>query len=109
MTQEQVNTLPKAVTILTGFLGAGKTSFLNEWLRFRDATRTMVVENEFGAVNIDAQLLIAQEEQVFSLTGGCICCGLNDDFSDLLLALWEKGIPSTRSSWSPRALRIQHN
>ncbi len=90
MEEIKTNIEPKHVTILTGFLGAGKTTFLNEWLHHFHRKRILVVENEFGEVNVDSQLVQAVEDQVFPLTGGCICCGLNEDFTDLLVDLWDK-------------------
>lgn len=81
---------PKPVTILTGFLGAGKTSFLNQWLAFKKASRIFVVENEIGKVNVDTHLVLAPDDQIFDITGGCICCGLSEDFGDLLETLWER-------------------
>lgn len=81
---------PIPVTILTGFLGAGKTTFLNEWLQYFPDKRTMVIENEFGEIDVDSQLIQTAPESIFSFTGGCICCGMNEDFSDLLIELWGK-------------------
>lgn len=75
------------VILLTGFLGAGKTSLLNHLLRHPDA-RIGVVVNDFGDLNIDAGLVVGQVDEPFSISGGCICC-LSDDTSleDALTAL----------------------
>lgn len=75
------------VIVLTGYLGAGKTSLLNHLLRHPDA-RIGVVVNDFGALNIDAGLVVGQVDEPFSISGGCICC-LSDDTSleDALTAL----------------------
>lgn len=75
------------VILLTGFLGAGKTSLLNHLLRHPDA-RIGVVVNDFGDLNIDAGLVVGQVDEPFSISGGCICC-LSDDTSleDALVAL----------------------
>lgn len=70
------------VTIITGFLGAGKTSLLNYMLKNRDSKRIAVVENEFGEVNIDRELVIdnlLEEEDLVSLENGCVCCSLRKD------------------------------
>ena len=75
------------VILLTGYLGAGKTSLLNHLLRHPDA-RIGVVVNDFGDLNIDAGLVVGQVDEPFSISGGCICC-LDDDSSleDALVAL----------------------
>ncbi|SMX87682.1 MULTISPECIES: CobW family GTP-binding protein [Brevibacterium] len=75
------------VILLTGYLGAGKTSLLNHLLRHPDA-RIGVVVNDFGDLNIDAGLVVGQVDEPFSISGGCICC-LDDDTSleDALTAL----------------------
>ncbi|MCF2573362.1 GTP-binding protein [Brevibacterium sp. UCMA 11754] len=65
--------------LLTGYLGAGKTSLLNHLLRHPDA-RIGVVVNDFGDLNIDAGLVVGQVDEPFSISGGCICC-LDDDTS----------------------------
>ncbi|SDS62023.1 GTPase, G3E family [Brevibacterium sandarakinum] len=67
------------VILLTGYLGAGKTSLLNHLLRHPDA-RIGVVVNDFGDLNIDAGLVVGQVDEPFSISGGCICC-LSDDTS----------------------------
>lgn len=75
------------VILLTGYLGAGKTSLLNHLLRHPDA-RIGVVVNDFGDLNIDAGLVVGQVDEPLSISGGCICC-LDDDTSleDALTAL----------------------
>lgn len=75
------------VILLTGYLGAGKTSLLNHLLRHPEA-RIGVVVNDFGDLNIDAGLVVGQVDEPFSISGGCICC-LDDDTSleDALTAL----------------------
>ena len=62
------------VTILTGFLGAGKTTLLNYILTEKHGHRIAVIENEFGEINIDAELVLSSEEEIFELTNGCVCC-----------------------------------
>lgn len=81
---------PKKVTIISGFLGAGKTTFLNELLIKRKGVRHLVIENEFGKEGIDAQLVIAPERDVFELNSGCLCCDLSEDLYDLLHSLWDR-------------------
>ncbi len=74
------------VTILGGFLGAGKTTALNHLLR-RASARTGVLVNDFGAVNIDAALIEAQEGDLVALSNGCICCSIGPDLGDSLARL----------------------
>jgi G3E family GTPase len=62
------------VTILTGYLGAGKTTLLNYILTEKHGHRIAVIENEFGDINIDAELVLSADEEIFELTNGCVCC-----------------------------------
>ena len=62
------------VTILTGFLGAGKTTLLNHILSERHGHRIAVIENEFGEVDVDSDLVLTSVEEIFQMTNGCICC-----------------------------------
>ena len=62
------------VTILTGFLGAGKTTLLNYILTQKHGHRMAVIENEFGEINIDSDLIVSADEEIFELTNGCVCC-----------------------------------
>jgi G3E family GTPase len=75
------------LTILGGYLGAGKTTVLNHLLRHADGRRIAIVVNDFGAVNIDADLIEARDERAISLAGGCVCCGFGDDLLDTLRGL----------------------
>ncbi len=72
------------VHIITGFLGAGKTTFLNHFIRERLPERIMVIENECGDTNIDGGLVIDGVEEVIELSAGCLCCSLADGLLDVL-------------------------
>lgn len=76
------------VDLITGFLGAGKTTFIQKYLRgFTGTERIVVIENEFGRAGMDASILERENITVKQLTGGCICCGQKVNFHDLLLSL----------------------
>ena len=73
------NFTPVPVTILGGFLGAGKTSLLNHILNTVTDKRVAVLVNDFGEINIDAKLVTSVEGNTVSLSNGCICCTIRDD------------------------------
>ena len=64
------------VTILTGFLGSGKTTLLNRILSESHGLRIAVIENEFGEIGIDQDMVINADEEVFEMNNGCICLSL---------------------------------
>jgi len=71
------------VTVITGFLGSGKTTLLNRILREQHGKRIAVIENEFGEVGIDSDLVEQAErttETIVEMNNGCICCTLRGDF-----------------------------
>jgi G3E family GTPase len=86
---EHVNETSKAVpiTILTGFLGAGKTTLLNRILTGNHGLRVGVLVNDFGSINIDAELVVGVKDDVISLANGCVCCQIRDDLVESVVAL----------------------
>jgi G3E family GTPase len=78
------------VTILTGFLGVGKTTLLNRILHEQHGQRIAVIENEFGEAGIDGDLLIQGEEQIVEMNNGCICCTVRGDLVRILGELSQK-------------------
>lgn len=70
---------PLPLTILTGFLGAGKTSLLNRLLRDPAAADTLVIINEFGEIGLDHLLVEGVETDMLVMTSGCVCCTIRGD------------------------------
>lgn len=72
------------VTVLTGFLGSGKTTLLNRILSENHGKRIAVIENEFGEIGVDQELVIGAEEEIFEMNNGCICCTVRGDLIRIL-------------------------
>lgn len=83
-------------TILTGFLGSGKTTLLKRVLSEAHGQKIAVIENEFGAENIDSEILVSDtQEQIVQMSNGCICCTIREDLRatlQLLAAKKRKGL-----------------
>lgn len=77
-------TMKIPVTVLTGFLGSGKTTLLNRILSEQHGLRIAVIENEFGEIGIDQDLVINADEEVFETNNGCICCTVRGDLIRIL-------------------------
>jgi G3E family GTPase len=75
------------ITILTGFLGAGKTTLLNRILTGNHGLRVGVLVNDFGSINIDAELVVGVDGNMISLANGCVCCQIRDDLIESVVAL----------------------
>jgi G3E family GTPase len=78
---------PVPVLLVTGFLGAGKTTVVNHILAHAGGRRIAAVVNDFGAINIDAELVSGASDGVVSLANGCICCTLEGDLLRTLATL----------------------
>ena len=66
------------LTVIGGYLGAGKTILLNNLLRKNNGLRIAVLVNDFGDINIDADLIESADGETIALTNGCTCCTLAD-------------------------------
>lgn len=86
MDAPQAHDAPLPVTLLTGFLGSGKTTVLNHLVR--TLPRTAILMNEFGEVALDHQLLQKMEGPMALLSGGCVCCTISGSLSPTLKNLW---------------------
>jgi G3E family GTPase len=75
------------VTVLTGFLGAGKTTLVNRILSEQHGKRIAVIENEFGEIGVDQELVIGADEEIFETSNGCICCTVRGDLIRILSQL----------------------
>ena len=80
------------VTVLTGFLGSGKTTLLNHILSSTEhKMKFAVIENEFGDVGIDENILVeSSEESVIEVMNGCICCTVRGDLTEVLDNLYDR-------------------
>jgi G3E family GTPase len=72
------------MTVISGYLGAGKTTLINRLLSEDHGLRLLVMVNDFGAVNIDADLLVSADDDTLTLSNGCVCCTMG---ADLFMAI----------------------
>ena len=70
------------VTLVGGYLGSGKTTYINHRLKQADGVRYVVLVNDFGELNIDEQLIESRDGQTIALTNGCVCCSVTDDLAN---------------------------
>ncbi|NKB61877.1 MAG: hypothetical protein GKR95_06980 [Gammaproteobacteria bacterium] len=85
------NCLP--IVVIGGFLGAGKTTLINRVLTESRGSRFVVFVNDFGAINIDIDLIDTVAEDRISLKNGCVCCSLNDDLVNKIADLAKLDFP----------------
>jgi G3E family GTPase len=79
-----------SLTLLTGFLGAGKTTLVNRLLAADQGEGMAVLVNDFGQINIDSDLIVGVEAQTVSLANGCVCCSIQGELVSALEALAER-------------------
>ncbi len=75
------------VVLLTGFLGSGKTTFLNRILKLADFKNSLVIVNEFGSVPVDHLLVEESAETIYELSNGCLCCNMRGELVETLAGL----------------------
>ena len=75
------------VTIITGYLGSGKTTLVNHILQNNKGLKVAVIVNEFGEIGIDNQLIVSTKEDIIELSNGCICCQVRGDIIEMILKI----------------------
>ena len=85
--------MKKPVTLITGYLGSGKTTLMNELLRHQDTKGLALIVNDMGSVNVDAEILkknnnkVSCDTKLIEMQNGCICCTLLVEFMDQIKKL----------------------
>lgn len=80
-------TAPFPITVIGGYLGSGKTTMVNHLLRNANGLRLAVLVNEFGELAIDEDLIEAEDDDIISIAGGCVCCSFGSDLTGALLEM----------------------
>ena len=81
---------PIPVSIVTGFLGSGKTTLISRILRDPLFGRTAIIVNEFGEIGLDHELIASSDDSVLTLNTGCLCCSVQTDLAQTLMELFER-------------------
>jgi G3E family GTPase len=84
------------VTVVTGFLGAGKTTLVNQWLAELPRGDVAVIVNEYGAIGIDGELLAARARTLVEISGGCVCCTTQAELVRALQSISSSAAPPRR-------------
>ena len=98
-------------TVVTGFLGAGKTSLIQNLLRTANGKRLALIINEFGDIGVDGEIVKGcriegcAEENIIELANGCICCTVADEFLPTIEALLNRPVPPDHIVSKPRVWR----
>jgi G3E family GTPase len=77
-------------TVITGFLGSGKTTLVKHILTNQQGVRTAVIVNELGEIGIDGELIVSADDDMVELANGCICCSSNNDFLDAVFRILDR-------------------
>ena len=87
-----MSSFPKniGISVLTGFLGSGKTTILSSLIKQKQMANAAIIINEFGEVGLDHDLIETTDENVIELQNGCICCTIQGDLKTTLLNLLKK-------------------
>lgn len=81
---------PTPVSVITGFLGSGKTTLINHILTSNHGKRIAVIENEYGEVSVDDALVLQAKEEIFEMANGCVCCTVRGDLMRILRKLMRR-------------------
>lgn len=81
------------VDVVSGFLGAGKTTLVRKLLKVYEKEKVVLIENEFGEIGIDGELVERDGFEVFEISNGCICCIMQKDFVHMLSRIIEEFKP----------------
>lgn len=84
------------LSIITGFLGSGKTTLINNLLPLPEMANSAVLVNEFGQISIDSDLIESKNDDILELTNGCVCCALNEELGPALIEFASKRIAEKR-------------
>jgi G3E family GTPase len=80
------------LTVITGFLGSGKTTLVKHILTNQEGLRTAVIVNELSEIGIDSELIVSATDDMVELENGCICCSINNDFLDAVFRILDRSV-----------------